>query len=325
MKSTHEVEVVKVKLEPHDNADSLSIVNIDGYTVCVRTADWKDGDLGAYIKPDSIVNTDRPEFAFLANNKNNKQRIKVKKLRGVVSMGLLVPAPKGSKEGDNVANQLEVEHYEPELKLTTQDDNVPAPKGYYPKYDIDSIRKYNKIFDEGELVCISEKIHGANCRYVFLNEMYCGSRNNWKKESDTNLWWRALRKYPQIEKFCRNNPGTVIYGEVFGQVQDLKYGRNEVDFVAFDIMNPQGKYLNVKGFLQICEENLIPTVPILAIDFPFDYGTIEALSNGPSQVPGADCVREGVVVKPMLEQWNEEIGRKILKLIGNDYYLRKTK
>src|SRR5438128_12699518 len=107
-KSTHRVEVVPVKLRRHENADSLSIVDIFGYTVCVRTADWKDGDFGAYIPPDSVV-PDTPEFAFLAG----KTRIKAKRLRGVVSFGLLMPAPPGGKIGDDVAELMGVTHYEP--------------------------------------------------------------------------------------------------------------------------------------------------------------------------------------------------------------------
>ncbi|MBM4258012.1 MAG: hypothetical protein FJ147_19230 [Deltaproteobacteria bacterium] len=76
VKSTHRVEVVPVQLEAHPNADSLSIVRIfDGYTCCVRTADWQDGQLAAYIPPDSVVDSTRPECAFLAGH----ERIKVRK------------------------------------------------------------------------------------------------------------------------------------------------------------------------------------------------------------------------------------------------------
>ena len=68
MNSTHKVEVVKVKLECHPNANALSIVKIYNYQVCCRTDDWKDGDMAAYIPPDSLVDTTRPEFSFLHKN-----------------------------------------------------------------------------------------------------------------------------------------------------------------------------------------------------------------------------------------------------------------
>ena len=40
---------------PHPNADILSIVKVFGYTCVVRTQDWKDRSVGAYIPPDSAV------------------------------------------------------------------------------------------------------------------------------------------------------------------------------------------------------------------------------------------------------------------------------
>ena len=87
--SDHRCEVVPVVLEKHPNADSLSVVKVfDGYTVCVRTADWEGVDKGVYIPPDSVV-PDTEQFKFLEGH----LRIKAKKLRGINSYGMLVPVP----------------------------------------------------------------------------------------------------------------------------------------------------------------------------------------------------------------------------------------
>jgi hypothetical protein len=37
----------------------------------------------------------------------------------------------------------------------------------------------------------------------------------------------------------------------------------------------------------------------------------------------AGCIREGVVVKPVVERWNYETHRTILKLVSEAYLLRK--
>lgn len=105
------VEVVRVgQLEKHPNADSLSITRVHGgYPVIVRTEDWKTGDLGVYVPVDALVPTDAPEFAFLGTS----NRIKAKRLRGVFSMGLLVPARPYMQEGEDVQNLLGVEKYIP--------------------------------------------------------------------------------------------------------------------------------------------------------------------------------------------------------------------
>ncbi len=85
MISTHKIEVVPIHLKPHPNADSLSLAHVfDHYVCAVRTEDWKDRVLGVYCPPDSVM-PDLPEYAFL----KGQFRIKAKKLRGVVSQGLL--------------------------------------------------------------------------------------------------------------------------------------------------------------------------------------------------------------------------------------------
>lgn len=111
--STSKVEVVELSsMRRHHNADTLSIIDVfGGYSCVVRTADWVGVETGAYVPPDSIVDVTRPEFAFLASGDKTTHRIKAKKLRGVVSFGLLMPAPPGAKIGDDVAFYYGVTHY----------------------------------------------------------------------------------------------------------------------------------------------------------------------------------------------------------------------
>jgi hypothetical protein len=92
--STHKCEIIPISLEPCPGSDFLSIVRpFGGYTVLVRTEDWKDKKLGAYVVPDSLVNTCRDEFAFLKTDaKYNEDslipgdfaRIRAKKMRGMM-------------------------------------------------------------------------------------------------------------------------------------------------------------------------------------------------------------------------------------------------
>ena len=188
-KSTHKVPVIEVKLLEHTDADLLSIVKVDDFTCVVRTSDWKDGDLAAWIPPDSLVDISRKEFSFL-----KKSLIRAARLRGVVSYGLLVPAPENLKIGDNAAEILGVKHYNPEEDVVCSgkgkkdslfvDQLHASPKGNYVTYDVDAFLKYgSKVFVENELVVVTEKIHGENARFVFSDgEFFAGSRNTWKRE-----------------------------------------------------------------------------------------------------------------------------------------------
>ena len=307
--SQHKVEVVPIQLKPHPNADSLSIVEVYGYTVCVRTADWQGRDRGAYVPPDSLVDSTRPEFNFLAGH----ERIKVKRLRGIISMGLLVPTE--APIGTDLMEALGVKHYEPPLQISTNGEAAPPPKVYAPHYDVESARRYFPSFNEGEPVIVTEKLHGASGRWVFDGEkIHASSRIEWKREG-VSIWWKALELCPWLEVFLRSHPWHVVYGEVFGRVQDLKYER-ELDVRVFDVLLGN-RWLDVDEARTLSPD--LAWVPEIART-NWSWPSIAELAEGKSML--ADHVREGVVIKPMIERTNPEIGRVQLKLIGNGYLER---
>jgi len=245
-----------------------------------------------------------------------------------MSYGLLVRAPEGASVGDDVADLFGVEHYEPNScmgiqKRTTGGDaeQVPDNLRTVAKYDVDSLRRYSRVFTPGELVMVTEKIHGANSRYCFSEDrMWCGSRSEWKKKQDGSIWWRALEVTPQIEEFCRAHPGFILYGEVYGKVQELRYGvENDVRFAAFDVLGPSGAFFPALFGRAVTESSGVPCVPLYRGEMPFDFAEICEMAEGPSRMEGANHVREGVVVKPVEERWHQSVGRVILKVVGSGY------
>lgn len=356
--STHKAEVVDVVLEKHPNADSLSVAKVFGYTVCVRTADWDGVKTGVYITPDSSVDVSRPEFSFLADQakSDGKARIKAKKLRGIVSFGLLIKAPDDAVLGQDLAAQLGVEHYEPPSEqdrrgLFLGGEVASPPKVYFCKYDVDAFRRYHRLFVDGEPVFVTEKIDGCNARYVWHDgAMHCGSRTEWKKEfpnydhvtvesltpkigeerakevvdklhskpKPKNLWWSVLEQTPSLEKFCRDHPGIVVYGECYGHVQKLRYGHGpgKVSFSAFDLLDGT-TWLDAKAARDVGLD--LPWVPTLADGLPYSFDAIVAMAEGQSTVPGAQHIREGCVVKPLIERQDAHIGRVCFKAVGGEY------
>jgi hypothetical protein len=106
--------VVRVgKVGKHPNADTLSIWNGPQGPIVFRTGDFNDGDFACFVPIDSLVNTGRPEFSFLASKaKDGIYRIRGLKLRGIPSVGLLLKCPSGAHVGDNLAGHFEVTKYE---------------------------------------------------------------------------------------------------------------------------------------------------------------------------------------------------------------------
>lgn len=316
--SIFQVEVVPVNLEPHPHADALSIVKVYDYTVCVRTEDWKDITKAAYIPPDSIV-PDNELFAFLKGN----TRIKVRLIRGIVSMGLLIPAPANAEIGHNVADILGITHYEPPLQNGLDESSAePPPSGIIsPIYDVENMLRFANLFQEDEFVYITEKIHGVNARFVWHeNRMWCGSKEEWIKKSENNMWWCALLQNTWIEKYCKKHPGHIVYGEIFGSVQSLKYGEKKGHYKirVFDIFI-KGQWLPTESLFAIKE---IQTVPLIGI-FQFNLKKLQGLAEGNSLIEGAANIREGIVVRPKNERTTMEIGRLQLKIISN-YYLSNS-
>jgi RNA ligase (TIGR02306 family) len=373
--STHKVEVFRVEhLEKHPNADSLSILRVfDNYQAVVRTDSLKLGDLACYVPPDNVL-PDKEEYQFL----KGKLRIKTTKLRGIVSQGLVLACPPGFKVGDDVAEHLGITHYVPvpgsgskgkggggNQGMTCADPSEPGPK-----YDIDSWFRYGSLIPEGTNVEITEKIHGVNARasFQYVNDetwfhlfnfgvpkprllqsgkFWMGSHNHYRYEDKETLFWRVFYANPWLGRLCKQNPGCVIYGEIFGNIQELKYGMPQGEaFRVFDIWDGR-RFLDRAEKQAAMEKAMIPStqeflmnairslfvtnvepltiddwadhyVPVLHVG-PYSKALVEEYMNGKTTIGGAEHVREGIVIKPVREIWHQHIGRLVLKAVSPDY------
>jgi len=236
--------------------------------------------------------------------------------------------------------------------------------------EIENYRHFNDLFLDEEEVVVTEKIHGSNSRVGLVNGKWeCGSHNVRKYITITKLmsvkWyikslgWRALfninniikryRNYPKkeniyaypleyprvkemLEMVSRNTKATsiVLYGEIFGDVQDLKYGRKsgEYDYVAFDI-KVNGTYLNYDEFVDMCSRFNIPYVPLIKNELWKNIkDKLKTYVSGNTLIKDREGnevnqMREGIVIKPLIERNNSKVGRVILKYIGDEYLTRK--
>jgi RNA ligase (TIGR02306 family) len=279
-------------------------------------------------------------------------RVAVRKLRGVISMGMLLPCPEGAEIGDDVAELLGITHYEPPTmdeieggRKHAGDDVASPPSGVYaPMYDVESVYKYANLFEPGELVYVSEKLDGQNARFVASvgsNEsyversesgrvqtctnvdMHAGSRKEWKKKEGGSNWWRVQDQNPWIPRWCFDNQEQVLYGENFGWVGELKYGskQGQLWFRAFDILNGS-EWMDAEPFRAALHSDV--RVPDFGI-MPFDFEKLQKLADGPSLIPGANHMREGIVIKPLKERRHYKLGRVMVKMVSNAYLEKKAR
>lgn len=328
--SRHAIEVIEIgDINPHPNADRMELTSVWGWNCCVSKGQFQKGDKAVYVPPDYVVPTSRPEFAFLKRDGRDVERITVRRFRGTLSQGLLIPLPDALHDknvGDNVIEHLGIVRYEEPLPNVKAEGSIGGPSGLYvPKFDVDSFQRYAAAFEEGEDVVVTEKIHGTSARYVFCaatQTLSVGSRTNWWQEDAGNIWWRALRACPAIEAFCRAYPDIVLFGEVFGQVQSLKYGagKNDVFFAAFAAFAAlKGiDWIDWSTLKLLCDEHSVPLVPHV-FSGPLCVSDLYAMAESDSRWLGANHLSEGVVVVPAKERVDDRIGRVCLKVVSNRY------
>jgi RNA ligase (TIGR02306 family) len=203
--------------------------------------------------------------------------------------------------------------------------------------DIENVRRWSKVLVEGEEVVMTEKIHGANARFVFANgRLYVGSRTRFIKPNSEGLWPGVARAH-NLASVLANCPHIAIYGEAYGQVQDLMYGRSDAGLAVFDAMDTRtGKYLDwkeieslVNTLNMLCHEDVIDSKMVSLVMAPviyrgpwLGYAAHKALAEGPSILGENAHVREGVVIRPIVERIAERLGRVILKMVGEGYLTR---
>lgn len=143
-------------------------------------------------------------------------------------------------------------------------------------------------------------------------------------KSSRNTWWTLLDHHPQIEKFCKENEGYCLYGEMYGYIGGYRYNvpPGQVRFAAFDILRPDGTWIDAPLFLESCLTYEIPTVPVVAQE-GFDLDKFLAYADiQDNLLPGSTCTKEGVCIKPWKERYHEKLGRVHVKFISKEYSLK---
>lgn len=212
------------------------------------------------------------------------------------------------------------------FSTSLQGSNEKGPKDGKVYYDIDNGKHHPNVFEEGEPVVVTEKLHGCQGKYVFQDgKMYAGSRNYWKSKNSTCVWRKTLTHNNWIEEWCRKNEGFTLYGEIVPvQGASFLYGckPGELKFFVFDILKSDHTWVSKKDLF-----DLVPMY--VSLDILGQW--VPDLYHGPYSkekmkelldlkcILDKNTVKEGIVITSYDEQHVRGLGRKILKLISNSY------
>ena len=342
-------EIVHVTVEPHPDADRLEVARVGGYTCVVGKGQFANGDLAAYVPEAAVVPDDVLETLGLTGRLAGKQknRVKATRIRGILSQGLVHRADEGRlrgrelHEGDDVTETLGLTKYSPPVPTTLSGTVEPNPD-MTMSYDVEAWKRFPDRIPVGTQVVVTEKIHGTFCGICY--DPVSASTTVFSKglgakglvmsdvpENNGNLYVRMMRYWrDNIElfhtKYVRRDERLFVLGEIFGRgVQDLHYDDligsfgDEKRFAVFDVVM-NGKYRTWPDVELFCEQTGIPHVPVLHVG-PWDPGC--GLENGPTTIGGGVHMREGIVVRDAYEERGDDGERRILKLVSEDYLLRK--
>jgi RNA ligase (TIGR02306 family) len=197
----------------------------------------------------------------------------------------------------------------------------------FPEYTgINNLRHYPDLFGPDELVVVTEKLHGTNSRIGMVDgEWLAGSHRVQRGEGDEVYWSPRRHAEKLVEALGKYHRQVVLYGEIVGSdVQSLDYGyKGHEGYYAFDLM-VDGRYVDHMAFRTLCEYYRVPMVPQIGITCIayYDFDIIRELANG-STLLDAEHIREGVVVRPLIERHDPRVGRCIAKFVSDDYLLAK--
>lgn len=292
------------------------------------------------------------------------RRITVRKLRKEWSEGLLMPLGSlVASEGDDVAEALGIMHYDPpepeesgnsapsrkQSKVWPRSlcgwiyflsywltlglynpwgqlggGNEKAPPNTPPIYDVENLKHFRDVFQPGDEVRVTEKIHGANARYHFSGHQYAGSRKLWKSKKDASVWRKILACNPGIARWCEMHPGYTLYAEAVPVQKsssgfDYDYGatKDNPQAIIFDVRNAEGEWVNYELAREITAGWGLQWAPLL-YQGPYDYEKLKALADG-NTATGGNHIREGVVIRSYPDRYVRGLGRAQLKIVSNKF------
>lgn len=306
------IEIIK-SLKPHSNADRLELAQILGWQSVVQKGIHKEGDKVVFIVIDSIVpKCSWSEFLADKNNPDKPIRLKMVKLRGEHSAGIVIPLSefsldfKSCEVGKDVTELLGVQKYIKELPANLAGENVgDFPSHLASKTDEDNGLSHLDVVQEviKHSVTITQKIDGSSITIVVENgeiKEVC-SRNLSKKDTENSVFWKAARKLKLLSGFSG-----VIQGELAGNgIQKNLLRLEDKEIFVFQIKKPDGTYMNYREMQGLCNvEFACKVVPLIAEDVTFTGATLEEALEKLQQLadqqiyPQTNNPAEGIVVRP---------------------------
>jgi RNA ligase (TIGR02306 family) len=327
-------------VQPIENADAIEKIRVRDWWCVAKKGEFSVGQPCVYFEIDSLLPNANPVFDFLAKGSKvvtilkddggtaSGYRLKTVRLRGQISQGLALPLSAfgiTGDEGTDVSDALGILKWEPPIsKQLATIARGPFPC-FIPKTDEERVQNLRAVVQRhaGELFYVTEKLDGTSATFYRTEETFGACSRNIDL-LDGNLYWDIARLH---EMEIHLPIGYAIQGEIIGEaIQGNPLKRKGQKFYAFNVYDiATGRFLGFREYRDFCTNRGVSCVPVVdTIELPSDVEALIAMADGKSALnPEAD--REGVVFRPLVEQYNEIGGqqrRLSFKAVSNRYLLK---
>lgn len=343
-------------IERIEGADAIEKARVLGWWVVVKRGEHQPGDRVVYCEIDSLL-PERPEFEFLRKGCYRPAilgtagtillpagfRIKTAKLRGQVSQGICFPLsilPPGSptEAGADVTALLGIVKFDPPLPASMSGRVRGAFPGFLPKTDETRVQVLEPVLarHRGKTFYFTEKLDGTSftafyrqAREGTAEQFGVCSRNQWLDETDLdNTMCRLAAELDLGRKLAeagaRLGFDLAIQGEIIGPgIQKNKYGLKKAELHVFNVIDLErcqlvdhARMLAIAGELGL---RAVPQLGTLVLEHSVDQ--LVELSMGHS-VLAPRVPREGIVLRPLVDENDPDLGRLSFKAINPKFLLQ---
>ncbi len=334
-------------VSPIEGADRIEVATLRGgdFQFVIAKGSFAPGDPCLYFPVDSLVPEPVAQALGVAGKLAGaaKNRVKTIRLRGQISQGVvaktsIVPDDILARGPEAITAHLGVTKYEVPEEHVQWATLLELPDGI-SVYDIEGADRYTEVAAQllDTEVVVTEKLEGSNFSVAIRPDGQLLVNQRTKTivpvPDGEHTFWRVARE-SRIVAFAHalaaKNPGkqVLVYGELFGPaIQGNYYKRPRHEVRLFDIrfghdwLAPAAFGAAVAEFFGDATRIAVPVLFEGRLSEWLAGRSIKDASNGRSVI--ADVAREGLVIRPLVEQAVRDFGRLILKQRSPEY-LAKT-
>lgn len=330
---------------PIDGADMIECAVIGGWNVVVKKGEFKIGELATYFEIDSWIPKELAPFLFEGKVLEGVEgaRLRTKKLRGVVSQGLLLPiegqvlsmyndainsfnVTEYPEEGQDLTEHLGIKKYEKPLDpklFALARGSFPS---FIPKTDQERVQNLSRQIEDmqGEDFEVTIKLDGSSITVFVVadDEDETGfrngvcSRNLELKDGDSAFW--TIAKQEQIHDKIRSTGRQLAFqGEMLAtNIQGNWEKVDKLCMFVYDVYDiEQKRYLLPKERRELCAALNIPHVPVVNENYKLDKDVKQLLEMAEGEGMNKGVKREGLVFKHTTSDFS-------FKAISNSYLLK---